>query len=247
MERMKKVLSAVGEILYPRHAQCMGCGDPAGTDEGWLCAECAGKVEELRIRQQNVCPRCGTPLNGTDACTDCADWGDTCVRAVRYVYGYAQPLSSAIHRMKYGGVYKMAEWMGHEIAGMMRGESVFGGAEVLVPVPMHPARRRQRGRNHALCIAQAVAAETGLPLCEAVNRIRNTKQQVKRSGAERRTALQGAFAIDERYRDAVAGKKVVVIDDVVTTGSSVNGVAEVLYAAGAAEVYAATFAGERGR
>ena len=241
MEKMRNFAKSVLDLLFPEHAVCMGCEDQAGTDDGWLCEECAEKLRALSMMETGVCPRCGQELKPGSGCLNCADWPDDGVLKARYCYGYAEPVDRAVRKMKYAGVYRMADWMGEEIAALVeRGD--FGSVDLLVPVPMHPARLRDRGRNHALCIAQALSRETGVPVWTGLVRTRNTRQQARLSGQVRKAAVSGAFSVREDSR-TISGKRLLLIDDVITTGATVNSCARELYANGAQSVCAASFAG----
>lgn len=240
MEKLRRTGASVLEMLYPGQARCMGCGDLAGTDEHWLCAECLEKLGALSLGRGPICPRCGVSLEDA-RCRNCADWPADGVRIARFSYGYAFPVDHVVQQMKYSGVYNMTGWMGEKIALLCK-EGRFGPVDALVPVPMHPARERDRGRNHAFCLARAVSSCVGIPVWNGLCRTRNTGQQARRKGEERRRAMQGTFGL---HTDAASpvGKRFLLIDDVITTGATVNACAAVLYAAGAQSVCAAAFSG----
>lgn len=241
MRTLRIVTHSVIELLFPSHARCMGCGDLAGTDRGWLCERCTKKMRMLSMARRNICPRCGSALPLDGICTNCSHWPEDGVRVLRYCYGYAHPLSNAVRNMKYHGAYEMANWMGREMAKLLEGKT-FGRIDALVPVPMHPARQRERGKNHALCLAQALSKETGVPVRDILMRTKKTKQQAKLSGKERREALHGAFALQKNAGN-LHGLRVLLVDDVVTTGTTLNECAKSLYEGGAECVSAATFLG----
>lgn len=242
MERLRGIKESLLMLLYPDHAVCMGCGDLAGTEEGWLCEECMEQLETLSMQDRHLCDRCGSPVKQGRRCRDCADWPDDGVQIARYCYGYDHPVDEAVRQMKYTGVYRMTEWMGGKVAELLD-QGAYGRTDLLVPVPMHPARMRERGRNHALCIAQEVSRVTGVPVWTGLRRIRNTKQQARLKGDVRKSAMAGAFSVDPKDVHELIGKRIVLIDDVITTGATVNSCARALYANGAACVCAAAFAG----
>ena len=103
------------ESLYPSSANCMGCGSPAGADEGWLCADCARLLKPLSALPGPRCPRCGRPLGDsarTGRCDTCGDWPDGVISAARFPFAYRRPVSGMIRRMKYQGVTRMADGIG---------------------------------------------------------------------------------------------------------------------------------------
>jgi ComF family protein len=229
------------ESLYPSKANCMGCGNPAGADEGWLCADCARLLKPLSALPGPRCPRCGRPLDGgagAGRCDTCGDWPDGLISAARFPYAYRKPLSGMIRRMKYQGVARMADWMAGEMLGTAERE-LPGGYDLIVPVPMHKKRLRLRGRNHASALAQALSRRSGVPCGEALLRTVDTPQQVRQSAAARRKNLEGAF----RALPSVGGRRVLLVDDVLTTGATALSCARALRAAGASDVIFLALAG----
>ncbi|MEI7744437.1 MAG: phosphoribosyltransferase family protein, partial [Chloroflexota bacterium] len=119
------------------------------------------------------------------------------------------------------------------------------GGEVLVPVPVHAARRRERGYDQAVLIAGVAGAALGLPVCEAVIRSRATAPQFRLDRRHRAANVADAFTVDPRLLDRVAGRWVVLVDDVVTTGATLTASAAALLDAGVVAVSAVTVARER--
>jgi ComF family protein len=229
------------ESLYPSAANCMGCGSPAGADEGWLCADCARLLKPLNALPGPRCPRCGRPSDGVaraGRCETCGDWPEGLVSAARFPYAYRRPLSGMIRRMKYQGVARMADWMAGEMLGTAERE-LPGGYDLIVPVPMHKKRLRLRGLNHAAALADAISRRTGVPSAEALWRTVDTPQQARQSAAARRKNLEGAFAASP----SVTGRRVLLVDDVVTTGATALACARALRLAGACDVIFLALAG----
>lgn len=155
---------------------------------------------------------------------------------------YGGLVRDALHALKYGGEQRLAAPLGTAAAARWR-EAAIGG-DLLVHVPIHPARRAARGYDQAELLAGAAAARLGLPAVAALRRDRATTPQYE-LGRDRRTDnVAAAFAVDPRQRAAVAGRWVVLVDDVVTTGATLAACAEALLDAGAAAVSAVTVARE---
>lgn len=230
------------EAIYPSQANCMGCGSPAGACEGWLCAACAEQLKPVRDLPGPRCPRCGRPI-GEDwkegrACRTCGDWPEGLIAAARFSYPYRRPVKGMIRRMKYQGVTRMADWMAEEMNRAVAGE-LPGGFDVIVPVPMHVRRLRQRGVNQAAALARALSARSNVPCREVLLRMRDTRQQARLSALQRRRNLEGAFVA---FGD-VRGLRVLLVDDVMTTGATALACARALRAAGAEEVLFVALAG----
>ena len=238
MDTLALIRGLVLEALYPSRANCMGCGSPAGADEGWLCAACARLLKPASDLPGPRCPRCGRPVDSARGCETCGDWPDGVLSAARFVYPYRRPVSGMIRRMKYQGVARMADWMAIQMLDVVRRE-LPGAFDVVVPVPMHPKRLRLRGVNHAAAIARALALRIDVGYLEALTRVRDTAQQAKLSALARRQNLEAAF----RSSDAAKGLRVLMVDDVLTTGATALACARALRAADAADVQFIALAG----
>ena len=210
------------EILYPCRAICMGCDSGAGLERDWLCEEC--RMELARSWLGAV----GAPKGGLILGAACA-------------YRYGGPAGSMVRNLKYRGIWRLAEMMGPHMARAFEALRPTC-ADCVVPVPMHSARLRQRGFNHAEMLAVQAAGPMGLPVENALARVRNTPQQARLGDAERLKNMKGAFAL----RRDVSGRGVILVDDVCTTGATANECAEVLLAGGAHTVYLLCFAAARG-
>jgi ComF family protein len=147
-------------------------------------------------------------------------------------------LREAIHRFKYRNVRGLAEPLGELLASYMVDHSL--PADVVVPVPLHPARLADRGYNQSALLARELGRRLDLPVVEdSLLRVRHTRQQVGLSIEERRRNVADAFACRD---DRLAGCRVLLIDDVYTTGATLNACGEALIAAGAASAWGLTLA-----
>jgi ComF family protein len=230
------VWSGLLDLLYP--PRCLVCerhGRPA------LCEECTAHFLPI---PEPVCPRCGRPREGQEPCRTCAaagpeGWGfdAACAAAV-----YVGHLREAIHRFKYGYAEALAEPLGAFLANrLVTDDLLTETADAVVPVPIHPARERERGFNQSALLAWPVAQMLGVPLLtRAVRRVRRTPPQVGLAADARRRNMAGAFAVPDAT--PVAGRRILLIDDVFTTGTTVHVCAQALRAAGAKSVTVATLA-----
>jgi ComF family protein len=156
-------------------------------------------------------------------------------------YQYDGPVRDAVHALKYDGLRAVAPVLGARMAALPSVSRL--EADVMVPVPLHPSRMRSRGYNHAELLAREIGRRTALPVdVRALRRIRNTPAQARAANEkERARQVAGAFAA---RGDRVAGKRVLVVDDVATTCSTLDSCARALKTAGAARVIGLVLARE---
>ena len=146
-----------------------------------------------------------------------------------------------VHALKYGDRLDLAPMMGRWIANA--GRELLAEADALVPVPLHWRRLWARRFNPSAMLAAAISKESGVPIATAaLKRVRATAQQVGLSRTERAANIQGAFRVPEEGKAAVAGRRLVLVDDVLTSGATVEGCARALLRAGAANVDVLIFA-----
>ncbi len=211
----------VMDLIFPRRAVCMGCGSMVGCERNELCQSCREKLAQTWIGPY-------VPVGAQE------------VDGAAFVSTYEGPAGSLVRRLKYGGVYLLADMMGNQLA---RSVSLMGlGKDVLVTcVPMHPRRLRRRGQNHARLLALVVARELGMEYRDLLVRVRNTPQQARLDRKSRNKNLKGAFAVDEQCC-SVAGRDVLIIDDVFTTGATMIECVRTLRSAGVEKTYLGAYA-----
>ncbi len=229
---------ALLDQLYP--PGCPACGVPLQRGDG-LCPAC---FASLRPITAPLCPVLGIPFaaplgEGSLSAEALADPPPFARARAAVVYG---ELSGAlVGRLKYGDRPELAQLCARLMA--VAGAEFWEDAPVLVPVPLHRSRLRARRYNQSLLLAQALARETGLAVDpHLVRRHRPTRQQVGLSGTARARNVQGAFALHREAMARLKGRRVVVVDDVYTTGATVKAVARTLKRGGAERVDVLTFA-----
>lgn len=220
--------------------QCLACRTIVA-EPGQLCAEC---WRGIRFIEAPLCASCGRPFEfdaGPDAlCGDCAAKAPAYARA-RSVMVYDDESRALILGFKRGdrleGAPAFGSWMARS------GRALIENADLIVPVPLHRTRLFSRRFNQAAVLALAVGRTAGLPvLPDALIRTRATPSQAGLSRSGRFRNVRGAFAIRPQRRAALKGKRIVLIDDVMTTGATVEGCSRALKKAGATEVWALTLA-----
>ncbi len=216
-------MQALLNALVPH--RCALCGARA---DAVLCPACRAELP----RNHHPCPRCALPLAAPQAhCPDCSGQVRPYVRAVSPLR-YRQPVAWLVTRLKFDGQLRLAEALAAPLLEVLTQREA-PLPEVVVPVPLHPQRLRQRGFNQAMEIARPLARRLGLVLDgTACRRLRPTTAQTGLDAAGRRRNVAGAFAVSPR----LAGRSVALVDDVMTTGSTVHAVADALCRAGVAQV-----------
>lgn len=213
-------------LLYPEHCTLCGARGSRGLD---LCRACFGELPWNR----HPCPRCAAPLPpdiDTPLCGNCIKvlpaWDEA-----RSPLAYAYPVDKLIQRFKFDGDLAVGRLLGELLADYLA--AGVDKPDCIVPVPLHPARLKERGFNQAVELARPVSKRLKIPvrldLCE---RVRATEVQSKLDAAERKKNLKDAFAV----RESVDGLHIALLDDVITTGTTVEILTRTLRDAGAKAV-----------
>ncbi len=219
---------------------CPACRALVG-DGGGLCATCWSRLSFIA---RPYCERLGTPFGyepGPGVLSTEAVTQPPAFARARAAVRYDDIASALVHSLKYGDRLDLAPTMGRWMA--RAGRELTDGADALVPVPLHWRRLWARRFNQAAALAAAISRESGVRIVDdALRRLRATPQQVGLNRTDRATNVQGAFAVPEERQAAVAGKRLVLIDDVLTSGATADTCARALLRAGAAQVDVLVFA-----
>lgn len=236
--RLGRVARALLGVVYP--PTCIGCGGATG-EPHTLCPRC---WREIAFIERPFCERLGTPFAvdlGIPLLSPAAIAEPPVFERARAVARYDDVARRLVHRLKYGDRLELARALG----GMMAraGAELLGDAEVIVPVPLHRRRLWWRRFNQAIELARAVSRKSGVP-CDPflVARIKPTQSQVGLSKAQRGENLQGAFRVPPDAKARLAGKRVLLVDDVLTTGATANAASRALLRGGAKAVDVLAFA-----
>lgn len=234
MEKRRRWTEGLLQLLYPR--RCPVCDGITGWRGEKICPGCRDRLVLLR---EPWCMRCGRRLSEEEEyCSECRRKKHIFLRG-RALYDYAHA-AEAIYRFKYGGRREYADYFGEQIC-LYLGDFIRSvNPDGLVPVPLHRRRMAARGYNQAELLAKAVGRRMKLPVySKMLVRVKNTVPQKKLNPEERQNNLKKAFIMG---RNDVKLKTVIVVDDIYTTGTTIDEAARVLKEAGAERVYFITLA-----
>lgn len=232
---IKKILGVVAALLYP--PRCPVCDMVVLPWNKGICSSCMKKIKYVATPR---CCKCGKHIEDVveEFCPDCQGKTHYYIKG-RALYEYKE-LAPSIYRFKYAGRREYAEVFGEEIAYYLKDFFEELQPDALVPVPMHPTKERVRGYNQATLLAQAIGRYTQIPVYQdLVKRIRNTRPLKYLNPEERLNNLKKAFILRE---NGVKLNVIVIIDDIYTTGSTIDAIARVLQEDKERKVYFITLA-----
>lgn len=231
MYSIERLGKAVSDFLFPQY--CIGCGREGSV----LCLSCMEKLDRL---PPPFCLRCGLPLTGSFPCRDCAEL-ELAIDGIRSPLIFQKLTRKAVHQLKYQNMRLMAVPLARVLYSYLAENPI--ETDFLVPVPLHPQRLRERGYNQSLLLARHLGKLSGIPVRNDILKRRlNTPPQARTAGSvERHLNMRGAFA---GTYGKLKDKKVLLIDDVSTSGATLDACALALKKAGASSVWGLTVARE---
>ncbi len=235
---VNRFMEVLRDYLFAPRAICLGCKDKRGADQGYLCAKCYSALQPLYLQElaeAPICAFCGDVKIG-NRCPTCTRRNAKTLRAFA-AYDYAEPVRQLVHEIKFSGWWRLADWMAQEMAKALASCPPYP-ATVITAVPLSKQRMRERGYNQSEKLGRALAQSTGIPYQNLLFRRVNTRQQATLSAKQRRNALKGAFQAIK----PLSGQRVLLVDDVRTTGTTMVRCAEALFEAGAEDVAVISFA-----
>ena len=225
---MRKIIKKILELLYP--TTCVFC---RGICKTGICKSCSEKIDYI---QEPLCKKCGKLIHSQEGefCFDCQR------RMLHYEQGrslwlHKRPVSSSIYDFKYKNKRVYGEIYGREMAEQFNDLIRMWEIDVLIPVPLHRKRQRKRGYNQAEIIARELGKRLGIPVdMSVIIRERETTPQKELGQKNRRKNLKKAFCLTGKR---LIGKNILLIDDIYTTGSTIDAMAEVLMKTGCEKIY----------
>jgi len=231
LPQLAKLKGIALDFLFPQW--CVGCG----REGSFICSSCHVSLPRI---MPPLCPRCGRPQPGGTLCPGCVSWRAE-IDGIRSPFRFDGVVRQAIHQLKYRNLRALATPLAQLLNDYLVTSPVPG--EVLVPVPLHKKRLRERGYNQSSLLAKELGKLTNLPVVDdCLNRHRHAPPQARTQTVdERRSNVAGVFTCrNDRLRE----KQVLLVDDVSTSGATLDACAVALKAAGAVSVWGLVLARE---
>ncbi len=231
LPQVAKLKGIALDFLFPQW--CVGCG----REGGFICSACRRLLPRV---MPPLCPRCGRPQSSGILCPACVGWQAE-IDGIRSPFRFDGVMRQAIHQLKYRNIRALAGPLAELLNDYLATSPIPG--EVLVPVPLHQKRLRERGYNQSSLLAEELGKLVDLPVVDdCLIRQRHAPPQARTATVEeRRGNVDGAFACRDRR---LQGKQVLLIDDVSTSGATLDACAKALRAVGATSVWGLVLARE---
>jgi competence protein ComFC len=229
------------DLVYPQH--CPLCQKPLGREEKGICADC---WRTLAFLLAPFCPYCKSFLENEEIvfehrCPYLSKPEERKILAVISLGTFDDYYKKLIHRFKYDRKIPLGNRLAQSLGQAVAQDEDFANCDLVIPVPLHRARHRERGFNQSEILAEGVSQAIDLPLVkEILKRKKNTKDQTYLNAQQRAENVRDAFVVIQPEK--VKDKKVILVDDVITTGATLNECARMLEKAGAKRIFAVTLA-----
>ena len=229
------------DFIYPQ--SCPICEKPLSREEKFVCQQC---WDTLTILPFPFCPYCKSFLDDEESATRC---GCECLNrpeermilAVRSLGTFDDHYQKLIHRFKYGKSLPLGRRLAQRLGQVVSETTGFMDCDLVIPVPLHRAKHRERGFNQSDVLGEGISQATGVAFGKGIlKRKKNTKDQTHLNAQQRAENVKDAFVV--KRPDLTDGKRVILVDDVMTTGATLNECARMLRTVGVKEVLAATLA-----
>jgi len=225
----KAVLQRIDAFVFPR--LCFICDAPGRTPGNWFCPECEHDLT-CAIKDRTACPRCGQN-NNIRSCTCTIAW-DYPFTAIHSFLDYSDTVQAIMQLVKYRGMRNLALYMGQFCAQTTTHADLFNDIDCLIPIPLHRKRLRKRGYNQAEWFARGIQhIHPHIPtITNVLERTRDTKTQTSLDRQDRQDNVEHAFSIIPEAAPSIAGKQIMLVDDVITTGATTAAATRALLTAG---------------
>lgn len=233
----KKMFNLISKEFYPSGYKCLMCREELSSNT--LYAFCDDCIKKLPFNIGKTCVKCSEPISGMgEYCIHCKNSKPYFKKNVS-VFLYKRPIDGFIRRLKFDNQKYLSVTLGNFIASEVVKMGV--NFDYIIPAPMHSKRKKKRGYNQAELLCCALKDKLGLNVdCEILEKVRDTLNQARLSRQQRLENLENAFKVKDKNK--IKGKTILLVDDVFTTGTTMNECSKTLLDAGAKEVYSITLA-----
>ncbi len=227
----RKIAGSIGSVCLP--TVCLHCHTRISEQDMWLCGSCYDKLSYV---PEQHCPKCGYPTEESE-CSNCAENHYAFTQA-KSVFMFDGPAKSLVHELKYDNFTNIAGWFANQMYKTVLNEMPLPEVEYVTAIPLHRVKKRERGFNQSELIARALANQLQITYSDALlKRTANTMSQTLLNRVSRKKNMSDAF---KPGRISPNGKSILIIDDVFTTGTTVNEAAKILITQGAKNIYVLT-------
>ena len=206
--KIKDLITSAAGVFMPR--TCSVCDKPLDLDEKFICRKCLMNIPRTHYEDIDFNPF-EQLMAGKVPVERCASY---------FFYQKGDPYASILHDMKYRNVPTLGRWLAERAARDMKDSHFFDNIDVIVPVPLHYTKLASRGYNQSQYLAQGLSRATGAPVVKALKALHEHSSQTHKDAAERLKSTQGMYGTSKRHCMELSGKHVLIVDDVVTTGST---------------------------
>lgn len=225
------IIQPISEFIYPPF--CLLCDSKLASGESRICSHCWNSFHRME-KNGPAYIDLHRKFSDTNLVADCL---------APFLFEQEGRLQEVIHHLKYQGFTSLGFRLGEEIGRQIIETETFLDADFLVPVPLHRLKFRERGYNQCEYLCKGISSITNLPVqSKVLKRIKYTVTQTQLDIAQREENVDGAFRAPKRYRDAIEGKAVIIVDDVITTGATMRSCARELIKYGAEKVFSVSIA-----
>lgn len=232
---LKTLSSALLDFIFP--CRCFGCDKEI--DTGFTCEKCFSQITTTAL---GVCPICGLPQDYKEECKHLLIHSGVRLHTltrIRALGKYMPPYKGLVHNFKYQHKTKISKILGLGLANLVSSDPILSRARYIVPIPLHPARLRERGFNQSLLLAQEASFCSGIAMLDCLKRIKYAKSQTQLDYEERVKNIRDAYQVKSDIVKTLKDTRIILIDDVITTGATLSETAKVLKENGVSEVYGA--------
>ncbi len=221
-----KIINFILSVIFPK--TCSLCGkDLHFNSSASICSDCKNSLPKL---DGIVCQKCSLPLpDGETICRDCKNAKNIYFDVIKSPFLYSGKTRTLIKKFKYSRKFFLAKDLSELMSDFIKEQNIDKETDVIIPVPIHRYKGLLRGFNQAALLAEAVAENINKPVyTKALKRTKYTKPQFKLKKQQRIENLENMFAVNKKYADVIKDKNILLIDDIVTTCSTINQCSKIL-------------------